>query len=233
MRHPLTQNYKDEREQLLKLGRTISEADASVLTAACPDWSIKDIYAHLAGISSDILSGNTEGAATPEWADAHVAGRTDATLADVLDEWERDGAEVSSVMEVAGDAFPFQLFVDQWTHGWDIRAAIGEGASATPDMAVYELFLDEFFDIIRTDVGSEVPRLTVRAGSKMVELGEGEHVGELDLSLFEFARISMGRRSTAQLALLPWPSEVADTAPYVAALVRWSVNALDVIDPAV
>jgi len=43
-----------------------------VKTSACPTWSIKDVYAHLAGIASDILAGNTEGAATEAWADVLV-----------------------------------------------------------------------------------------------------------------------------------------------------------------
>jgi len=233
VRHPLTDTYRDERRQLLALGHTLSPRDAAAVTQACPAWSIKDVYAHLAGIASDILAGNTEGAATEAWADAHVAARAGASLAEVLDEWQRAGDEVSEVMEVAGEAFPFQLFVDQWTHGWDIRAAIGPEAAATPDMSVYEHYLHEFFRVTSADLDADVPRLTVRIGNEVCELGNGSPCGELELSLFEYARITMGRRSAKQLGALAWPPSVRDPSGYMNALVFWSINDSDVDDPVI
>ena len=207
------------------------------MTSACPAWSIKDVYAHLAGIATNIVEGNTEGAATEAWADGHVADRRDRTMAEVLDEWQTAGAQVSDVMDEAGDLFPFQLFVDQWTHGWDVRATLGSEASAVPDLAVYEHYLDEFFQLMQSKDVSGVAGLTVlvadQSGHHSIVLGDEPPVGQLALDLFEFARVSMGRRSLAQLHALPWPDAVADPTPYIDLLVVWSVNDQDVVDPIV
>lgn len=230
-KHALTDNYRQERADLLQLGRSLSDEQAAQITSACPAWSIKDVYAHLAGISTDILAGNTEGAATEAWADGHVADRLGHSFSDVLDEWETSGDGVSAVMAEAGEAFPFQLFVDQWTHGWDVRSSLGESAAARPDLAVYEYFLDDFMAAIQSQAAKDMSALTLRVNDKQCELGTGPSVGELTLDLFEFARISMGRRSQAQLDALAWPPSVTDHSRYIDALVFWSVNDNDVVDP--
>lgn len=230
-KHALADTYRAEREELLALASTLGEDQAGVKTSACPAWSIKDVYAHLAGISSDILVGNTEGAATEAWADGHVAARLEHSLAQVLDEWGTAGSGVSEIMDEAGELFPFQLFVDQWTHGWDIRAAIGDVAAATPDMSTYEYFLDEFFANMQRRIPGDLPGLELSLAGRNFVMGNEPAIGTLDMSLFEYARISMGRRSRAQLDELPWPQAVSDPAPYIDVLVVWSVNSADVVDP--
>lgn len=235
MKHSLADAYRAERNELLALGRTLTTEQAASVTTACPAWSVKDVYAHLAGIATNIVEGDTEGAATEAWADGHVRDRLERGMAEVLDEWQAAGDQVSDVMDEAGDFFPFQLFVDQWTHGWDIRATLGSAAAATPDLAVYELYLDEFFQGLQSNNVSGMPGLslmvTYDSGHHAIVLGDAPPVGSLKLSLFEYARISMGRRSLGQLNALPWPQAITDPTPYIDQLVVWSVNEHDVIDP--
>lgn len=229
MRHPLTDHHTDGRLRLLALAEELTEADGSIRTTACPAWSVKDVYAHLAGISTDILSGNTAEAATEAWADGQVTDRREKTLAEVVEEWRTAGAEVSGLMEQMGQAFPLELFVDQWTHEWDVRSALGPRAAAQPDNSIYEHYFDEFGAIIGADAGG-LGTLTVEVNGRSFSIGDGEPVGTLALSMFEFARITMGRRSIAQLEKLRWP--VDDYEPYLSHLVRWSVADRDVVDPA-
>ncbi len=230
MRHPLSDEYRTGRERLLALGRTLSPADGAIVSTACPAWTVKDLYAHLAGISTDILSGNTEDAATAAWADGHVADRVERELAEVLDEWETAGAEVSSIVEQAGDAFPPQLFIDQWTHEWDIRGALGERAAATPDTGVFDHYRDWLADAMTARAeAAGIDRLTVAVGDAAFDLGTGSALGTLELPPFEFARISMGRRSRAQLDALDWP--MAERHGHIDVLVLWSVAETDVVDP--
>ena len=230
--HPLAEQYRAGRDRLLEFGRGLVTEEATTLTTACPAWSVKDVYAHLAGISTDILAGNTENAATVEWADGHVAQRADSSLAEVLDEWATAGAEVSGLVEVAGDAFPLELFVDQLTHEWDIRAALGPKGSAVSDDSVFAQYLDDFGRIMATDAAERgLDRLTLEVEGTRLEVGTGEHLGELSLTLFEFGRISMGRRSHRQLMAFDWPD--GDMSDHIDVIVRWSVSEVDVIDPIV
>lgn len=236
MRHQLTDVYTAGRNQLIGLGHTLTAEQANTMTTACPAWSVKDVYAHLTGISADILSGNLEGAATEAWADAQVAKRVDLTLPEVLDEWDETGPQISAIMEAAGDQFPFQLFIDQWTHIWDVRAALAPGMGSAvdhgPDAAEFELYLDDFGAMIADRaVQAGLAAITIDVDGSEFTIGVGESAGTLSLSMFEFARIVMGRRSAAQLAALDWPVE--DPEPYYDPIVVWSVADRDVIDPVV
>jgi len=236
MRHPLSDQYRVGRERSLDLGRGLAEVEGRTMTAACPAWSIKDVYAHLAGISTDILAGNTAEAATPTWADGHVADRRHLTLEQVLDEWETAGREVSEVMESVGRAFPPELFIDQWTHEWDIRAALGPRAAAVPDCTVFRHYFDELATRMSEDeAGRELDPMTVEVdGSRFVigvKDGSRSVVGDVSFTMFEFARVLMGRRSRRQLRYFDWP--MTDIDAHLAVLVRWSVADHDVEDPVI
>lgn len=232
--HALTDHYRGEREQLIELGRTINAQDASMMTLACPEWSVKDVYAHLAGIATDILAGNTEGAATAPWADQHVSDRRDQSLTAVLDEWSTNGAEVSTVMASIGEAFPYLLFIDQYTHGWDIRAAIGERAAVTPNLTAWRHFADDVRTTLESDpAGADLDAITLQLSdggfTQSIAIGTGEPVGTVAMPLFEFSRAVLGRRSIAQLTRFDWP--VADPTGHIHAIVRFGITPDDLTDP--
>ncbi|MEM9131155.1 MAG: maleylpyruvate isomerase family mycothiol-dependent enzyme [Actinomycetota bacterium] len=230
MRHPLADTYRQGRQRLLDLGRSLGEDDGAVGSSACPDWSVKDIYAHLAGISTDILTGNTAEAATTAWADGHVVDRRERSLSGVLDEWAEAGPRVSELMESMGEVFPLELFLDQWTHEWDIRAALGARAEAEADLTTVEHYFDHIADRFATDErGRDLARLTVAVDDRTIIIGGAEGDGRLALSLFDFARVVMGRRSRAQLDA--YERTIDDIEPYLPILVVWSINEFDVIDP--
>lgn len=231
MEHPLASAHRDGRLRLLSLGESLTAEQATTLTTACPEWSIKDVYAHLAGISTDILAGNTEKAATVEWADGHVADRVERSFDEVLEEWAEAGAQVDELIAAFGEGFPFQLFIDQWTHEWDVRAALGEIAAAVPDLSVCAFVADELGASMldRAPAGSGV--LEVVVGERGWTVGDGSNLGALELDPFTFTRVAMGRRSQTQMLALPWPTAVTEPAVWFDALVVWSVNSVDVIDP--
>lgn len=231
MEHALASAHRDARLRLLALGESLTAAQAATLTTACPEWSIKDVYAHLAGISTDILSGNTENAATVEWADGHVADRGERSFSEVLAEWADAGAQVDELLMSVGEAFPFQLFIDQWTHEWDVRAGLGEVAAVVPDLSVCEFVADELGASMGERAPSSSGALKIVVGERAWTVGEGAEVGELALDPFTFTRVAMGRRSHGQMLALPWPATVTEPVLWFDALVVWSVNGVDVVDP--
>ena len=84
MRHPLADTYAEGRERLLQLAAELSDAEAATRSTACPEWSVKDIYAHLAGIATDILAGNTIAMSTFEFGRISM-GRRSMTQLRLLD----------------------------------------------------------------------------------------------------------------------------------------------------
>ena len=227
--------YVALRARCLELGRSLTDDQAASMSPCCPAWSVKDLYAHMSGVASDILSGNTEGAATEAWADAQVERRADDSLATICDEWEGNGPAVDDVVRAFAANFPPQFYIDAWTHEWDIRQALGTEMGAVPDMALIEAtrpFLTQALHQraveLQPSLGGDTFDLTLTGGadgaSWTSRVGEGDAASSIEMSLFEFARITMGRRSASQIqAVRP------DADPSL--LVFWSVNGHDIVDP--
>lgn len=182
----LAEAYGALWSRCVTLGRGLTEAQASTMSPCCPDWSVKDLFAHLVGVPSDILIGNIEGAATVEWADAQVAVRASASLAEICDEYEDKGFQVQKLVGEIGTTIMPQFYLDAWTHEWDVRHAVG--AAASPDLRLVghtEQFLHD--------------RLSDRNGGKPLDV---------EIDLFTLCRVVMGRRSIAQIEALGLDPEV-------------------------
>lgn len=225
----LVSAYADLRSRCLELGRSLTEEQAALMSPCCPEWSIKDLFAHMAGVPVDILEGNVEGAATVEWADAHITRRTDDSLAEICDEWEATAEKIDELVGAVGTKLPPQFYIDAWTHEWDIRQAIGDSAAAAPDLRLVShtrAFLTKAY-VERAGSAPDVALLlSITDGDEVHEiaLGDGPSHPTVEMSLFEMGRIAMGRRSEAQIRGL---GAAAD--PGV--LVFWTPNTEDIVDP--
>jgi hypothetical protein len=89
--------YRDTRLRITELV-TAPGVDPLVLVPATPEWRVKDVVAHLAGVCADILAGRLEGIATDPWTAAQVGPRRDTSLGDLIEEWERVSAEVEPIV---------------------------------------------------------------------------------------------------------------------------------------
>lgn len=219
--------YGDLRERCLELGRSLTDAQADVVSACCPAWSVKDLYAHMAGVPVDILDRNVEGAATEAWADAHVERRRADALSAICDEWAATATPIDELICAVGSDLPPQFYIDAWTHEWDIRQAVA--ASASPDLRLPHQVAGFLLDAVarRADEREHSPiTLTVQTpdGPLTAELGSGTPTSTVTIGLFDFSRVAMGRRSLDQ---------VAELAPSIdpEAIVFWSPNDQRIIDP--
>ncbi len=221
--------YRAYRERCLDIVDGLAPTEGERRVPCCPLWSVKDLLAHMAGVAADVLDGRTEGAATVAWADGHVASRADDDLATVAAEWARRGPDLDAVLDVAADRFPAPFFLDAFTHEWDLRHALD--APAVPDLALVAPFVDDLAarTIDRTTSAGLPAMAAVLDGAERPADGPALHV-----STFEFLRLVMGRRSRRQIEALradrPDGSAV-DLGSYAEALVVWSINDVDIVDP--
>src|SRR5207245_258980 len=97
----------------------------TVVVPACPEWTVHDVIAHLAGVCADIINGNLAGVATESWTAAQVDARRAHTVEQIIAEW----SEVAPQVEAMADHFPGragpQLVFDLTTHEHDLRGALG------------------------------------------------------------------------------------------------------------
>ncbi len=115
-----------ERDALVPLLRSRTEADFALPVAACPGWSVRDVLAHCSSALIRAVEKRFEpGVYTPESNDRDIAERADWTHTEILDELERGMTEAGPVIGRAGGALDL-LALGEWVHAGDVREALGE-----------------------------------------------------------------------------------------------------------
>ena len=217
--------YAAARDRLLALGPTLHAAQVAAPLAATPPWTVLDGYRHLAGVCSDVLDGVTEGGGSPAWTATQLASRAGCSLDDVCAEWARRGPELDARIAAAGRAMAFPAF-DAWTHGQDIRAAVGldrpRDDPAVPALA--ELALATF---AARYAASGAPAVEVVVDGTPHRLGDGEPDVVLTTTSYEILRIIFGRRSRPQVEANDW---TGDRDPVVDALHLFDHPGRDIAD---
>lgn len=237
----LTNAYREFRLRLTEIGRSLDPAIAGAKTPTCPDWSTKDVLAHMTGIASDILDGNVAEAATEAWADAQVDKRQDATLSEVLDEWDAKGPLLEDLLSNVAPAIAFQFYIDAFTHEWDIRQALGT-EPVVPDYSLVDHTMRPIMEAMTERLDDHslapldlvihgLPRGTYRSTFDASPAARASQPrASIELSAFEFLRVAMGRRSRDQV------DAALDTANlpegrWADAFVFWTMNTRDIVDP--
>jgi len=176
---------------------------------ACPQWTVRDVVAHLAGVVDDALHGNLAGAATDAWTDAQVAKRADRSLRQILEEWNETGPRLEAVLAEAGGA-PAQMIFDVSTHEHDLRHELGAPGGRDADSTRIALdFIGQSWSA--SLVGRGFPSLRVNAGVETIEAGDAPEV-TVATTPFEALRALSGRRSLDQIRRYDWD---ADPAPWL------------------
>lgn len=196
--------YSTCRARLLDVAPTLSLDQLSAPLPATPPWVVLDGYRHLAGVCTDILDGAMEGAGSPEWTAVQLASRQDRTIQQVCAEWGERGPQLDARVAEAGEGMAFVAF-DAWTHGQDVRAAIGGDAIRSEELvtALASIAIATFG---RRYSAAGAPALRVVVDGVQHPLGEGGSDSGLTLNTtaYELLRIIFGRRSRDQIEAAGW-----------------------------
>jgi uncharacterized protein (TIGR03083 family) len=211
--------YGAEKALLTALVRELDEGGLAKTVPACPDWSVRDLLAHLVGTcqaqaedtsppeaESDfmkILIGWNEPARTAarnRWAGEMVTVREGASVEDLLEEWDRwEKASVATVNRggLSSMRLPW-LVSDLVTHAQDVRGAVGrpgEPGREAGQLALKTLLFQ--FDIRVT--ATELPVLRVVDADGKVLSGKSGTGATLSGTRHELLRAFAGRRSLEQI----------------------------------
>ncbi|MDQ6947391.1 MAG: maleylpyruvate isomerase family mycothiol-dependent enzyme, partial [Actinomycetota bacterium] len=193
------------RLRITDLLRQHGGAVANTRTAACPNWTVREVLAHLVGVTDDALAGNLEAAGTDPWTEAQVDKRSDRSLEEILHEWDETGPKLEQAIAGAG-AGANQLVFDTANHEHDIRQALHAPGAQDADSTHIAL---EF--VLGTWSGNFISEgfepLRLNAGTTTVEAGEGKPVATVAMPAFEALRALSGRRSAAQLVAYDWDAD--------------------------
>ena len=196
------ETYRELRTDLITLAQARRD-DLETIAPATPEWRVRDLFAHLGGVSDDIVHGNLAEVAANTWTAAQVEKRRSWTIDEVLADWEEHGNAVDALMDEAPARMFGQLLFDGWTHGQDIRGALrapgGKDAAAAVRSYVWATEALEGRD--RGDGRSELSLIT-EDGACVV--GSGAPSAAVRATRFELLRSMTGRRSQAQMRAYAW-----------------------------
>lgn len=219
--------YHDAHQRTAELiaGRPASELDRQV--PACPEWTVAELVAHLAGVAADVVNGRVAGASTPEWTARQVAERRDRPVAENLAEWQRCGPAIERLLTMrlltrAEPGVLLRIVHDLTQHEADLRGALGAGR---PPQKAWKPMLDQV--VARR---SRFPgELVVMLGDRELRMGDGKPTAAVEADPYELWRALFGRRSRAQMAAWDWHG---DPEPYLDALPVFPARAEDLIEAA-
>jgi uncharacterized protein (TIGR03083 family) len=184
--------YRTCRERVTELVSG-PDVDPELVVPATPNWTVRDVIAHLSGISEDAANGNMAGAPGDEWTAAQVTRHRGTSMADLLAMWQQYAPGMEAFFSAPGGAAMAAGVFDVHTHEADLRNALGLPLQIPADALAW--------------AGEGM-----RAGFAGVVDAAGLPQVELPISDVEWFRGRLGRRTEAEVRAYPWPS---DPDPYL------------------
>jgi uncharacterized protein (TIGR03083 family) len=201
--------YRSLREQLTDLLAEREAEELEQLAPATPEWRVRDVVSHMAGVCDDVLNGNMAGAPSNAWTQAQVEKRLGWPFPRVVDDWTEHGTAVESFMNDIGNAMG-QMVFDAWTHEQDVRGALGEPGGR--DGATLEIAFGWFVDANQAAATPDQPG-TLLLVTEVGEARLGPHADAtttIRASRYEFLRSVTGRRSLRQVRSLDFDGTPPD-----------------------
>jgi uncharacterized protein (TIGR03083 family) len=191
------QVYDNLRDRVSALVRNASDDEVAARCPAAPEWRVRDVVAHVSGVSADIVNGNLDGIGTDSWTAKQVADRRDLSIEQLLADWEEQAAAMAAIVPDLPDVPAGQWVTDALTHEHDIRGGLRRPGARDSDA------IDLAFNWSRLVLDPKQPvRLESEAGA--VQVGESEPIPTVRTTRFEFIRSMTGRRSLDQMRAYDW-----------------------------
>jgi len=201
--------YEDLRQELIAVLRAASEDDLDRTVAASPEWRVRDVLAHVTGITYDLNRQDLEGDTARQ-----VARHRDDPLEVVVAEWDREAPAFEDGLRLFGYPLGSHFVADLHAHLQDVRTTLGRPRHDDPAtvLVALDFYLDDLDQGLRADGAGSI---TVVAGGEVHVVGTGEPAATLTGDPFEVLRCLSGRRSLAQVGRLDWSGASDDLAPRV------------------
>lgn len=208
--------YADVRTRLTDLVRGLAPDAVETPVPGCPGWTVRDVVAHVAGVTTDVVNGELYGAGSDPWTERQVAERKGRTLDALLDEWTASSARLEAMLDGAPKAMSRTLLIDLVTHEHDVRGAVGvPGGTDSEAYAVARKGFHVGLAKAIEEKGLPGLRLTAADGWEF-DAGPTPAAATVRAKdSYELFRALAGRRSRGQVLAFEWEG---DPEPYLPVL---------------
>jgi uncharacterized protein (TIGR03083 family) len=172
------------------------------MSPATPDWRVRDLLAHMVGVTADVVEGRLDGIASDAWTGAQVAARAGAVVDELLEEWEHYGPIFATTLEGLPFSIHGQAMFDAVTHEHDLRNALGAPGARDSDAVALGW---RWMVSARTDAGAPAVRFVTDVGVDIA--GTGDPVATVEAPRFELVRAVTGRRTLDEISAFGWDPE--------------------------
>lgn len=188
--------YQHAREGLTELLSTL-EPGADPAVPACPEWTVRDLLAHLVGAAA-LAVGRLSG-----WLPTGRPPSSGMGVHELLGEWDRLGAEAEKLVAARGGRCGSIMVMDVFVHELDLRHALGVPPPAEhPAFAcAFEVLANGFSASV---LAHDLPGVRLSVGSTQWTVGGGEPLATVSADRIDLCRSLAGRRSHQQIAALDW-----------------------------
>lgn len=201
------QTYGALRSRVSDLVREADDEQLERHAPAAPEWRVRDLVAHLSGITADINAGNLDGVATDAWTARQVDARRDWSIEQLLDEWDTEAAKVEAVMASLPEVAVGQMTTDAATHEQDIRGGLERPGARDCDAVV--IGCDWGVQILAGVADPADATLWIETEGGTTTVGSGTRQVGVRVDRFELFRTMTGRRSLEQILAFGWDCEPA------------------------
>jgi uncharacterized protein (TIGR03083 family) len=118
--------YRSGHDRVAALVAGLGEVELARGVPACPDWTVRDLVAHLAGSAADVAARHTAGMPGPSWTAAHVERGAGRTVGELLAEWDEHADAAAQAIE--DRRVPAGVLHDLLVHEGDLVEALGAHA---------------------------------------------------------------------------------------------------------
>lgn len=172
----------------------------SVIVPACPDWTVANLTAHLAGVCRDLVERNFPGPDVQAWVDGQVADRAGRSVESLLDEWDEFGPGFEAMIRKR-PASSGGLLYDVIAHEHDVAAALGRRSDRASDGV--RLSVDIVAGLVHADLAKVgLPAVRFSDGTRTWEVGTGDVEFTVEADTYELMRFLGSRRSLSQMRMV-------------------------------
>lgn len=211
--------YDEARERISALVVATGDGGRGSVPA-CPEWTVKDVVAHVTGIAADWRNFNLGDYGTESWTDAQVMSRRGLDLASILGEWAEHTDAITPMLTdpvAAGlpSFMPMVVITDLAAHEHDIRGALGRPGAR--DSEAVTVGLQAQVGGLRRNFGAVgLPTLCLEAsGLRDWMIGLGDPVATLRGEPFELFRATGGRRTVDEVRAMHWEGDAEVFIPHL------------------